>query len=355
MRLRRRGAQLPLIHYVAPMVWAWRAGRARRMARWYDHLMALLPFEPPYFEAGRPFACRYVGHPVVESGADSGDGAGFRRRHAIAPDAKLLAVLPGSRARRGRRAFCRFSARPSNYWRRGIRISLVALPTTENVEADCRAPAAASWRVPAIVLAGGAEKYDAFAASDAALAASGTVALELAMARLPAVVAYRINPLTHALVRRIVKVKYANLVNLVLGPRGRAGIVAGRLHARETRRRRSRLLIDDGRRARGPSRILRRGARHALGYGCILAGRTSGRRRARRDRGHDAAQGKSRMPTTPPASQDFAPHHAARLRSREIARFLYAPPGHEALRKREVPEGRYTLAFVGYGDEAATR
>src|SRR5207253_8254694 len=75
-RLRRHGERLPLIHYVAPMVWAWRPGRARRMARWYDHLLALLPFEPPYFEAVG-LACSYVGHPVIESGADRRDAARF--------------------------------------------------------------------------------------------------------------------------------------------------------------------------------------------------------------------------------------------------------------------------------------
>src|SRR4051794_27018447 len=95
-RLRRHGERLPLIHYVAPMVWAWRPGRARRMARWYDHLLTLLPFEPPYFEAVG-LACSYVGHPVIESGADRGDGAAFRRRHGVPDDAPLLCVLPGSR------------------------------------------------------------------------------------------------------------------------------------------------------------------------------------------------------------------------------------------------------------------
>src|SRR5256886_12498572 len=71
-RLRRHGERLPLIHYVAPMVWAWRGGRARRMARWYDHLLTLLPFDPPYFEAVR-LAARHVRHPVVDSGARHGD------------------------------------------------------------------------------------------------------------------------------------------------------------------------------------------------------------------------------------------------------------------------------------------
>jgi lipid-A-disaccharide synthase len=212
-RLRRQGQRLPLIHYVAPMVWAWRAGRAKRMARWYDHLMALLPFEPPYFTAVG-LSCSYVGHPVVESGADRGDGPAFRHRHGIAPDAPLLAVLPGSR--RGevstllpifKATLARLVAR-----HRGLRI---VVPTTANV-AERVAAEIESWAVPSIVLRGGAEKYDAFAASNAALAASGTVALELAMASLPAVIAYRINPLTHAYVDRVVKVDYANLVNVIL-------------------------------------------------------------------------------------------------------------------------------------------
>jgi lipid-A-disaccharide synthase len=212
-RLRRQGQTLPLIHYVAPMVWAWRAGRAKRMARWYDHVMALLPFEPPYFTAVG-LSCSYVGHPVVESGADRGDGAAFRRRHGIAPDAPLLTLLPGSR--RGevstllpifKDAIARLVSR-----HRGLRI---VLPTTAIVAARVAAEVG-TWEVPSIVLSGSAEKYDAFAASNAALAASGTVALELAMAKLPAVIAYRINPLTHAYVSRVVKVDYANLINVIL-------------------------------------------------------------------------------------------------------------------------------------------
>src|SRR5437660_9239629 len=95
-RLRRHGETLPLIHYVAPMVWAWRGGRARRMARWYDHLLTLLPFEPPYFEKVG-LSCCFVGHPVLESGADRGDGKRFRVAHGLAPDEVLITVLPGSR------------------------------------------------------------------------------------------------------------------------------------------------------------------------------------------------------------------------------------------------------------------
>ena len=213
-RLRKAGNALPMIHYVAPMVWAWRGGRAKRMARWYDHLMALLPFEPPYFTAVG-LSCGYVGHSVVESGADRGDGAGLRRRHAIPNDAPLLAMLPGSRRGEVRTLLPIFAAVAQRIADTHPTLRIV-VPTTPNV-ADAVEAALASWPLPTIVLRGAAEKYDAFAASNAALAASGTVALELAMAKLPSVITYRINPITHAYVDRVVKVDYANLINVVLG------------------------------------------------------------------------------------------------------------------------------------------
>ncbi|MGH6995497.1 MAG: lipid-A-disaccharide synthase, partial [Stellaceae bacterium] len=211
-RLRRAGDTVPLIHYVAPMVWAWRGGRARRMARWYDHLMALLPFEPPYFtKVG--LSCSYVGHPVVELGADKGDGAGFRRRHGIAPSARVIAILPGSRGGEVGRLLPVLRETVALLAQKIPGLAVV-VPATANVAGQVRA-AVAGWTAKTIVV-GNAEKYDAFAASDAALAASGTVALELAVAGIPTVVTYRVNPLTHALVRRVVKVPYANLVNLIL-------------------------------------------------------------------------------------------------------------------------------------------
>ena len=212
-RLRRRGNPIPLIHYVAPMVWAWRGGRARRMARWYDDLMTLLPFEPPYFtKVG--LSCAYVGHPVVESGADMGDGAAFRRRHAVPGDVPLITVLPGSRRGEVSRLLPIFAAAVERVAARHPRLRIV-VPTVETV-ADRVAASVGAWTLPTILLRGPDEKYDAFAASDVALAASGTVALELAMAKLPAVIAYRGNPLTHAYLARVVKVRYANLVNLIL-------------------------------------------------------------------------------------------------------------------------------------------
>ncbi|HXP05115.1 MAG TPA: lipid-A-disaccharide synthase [Stellaceae bacterium] len=212
--LRRRGVRLPLIHYVAPMVWIWRAGRARRIARWYDHLLALLPFEPPYFEAvGLP--CTAVGHPVIESGAGSGDGARFRAEHGIAPDTLLLSVLPGSRGSEVRLLLPMFGATLREV-ERAVGPFRVAVPTVETV-ADRVAAAVRDWPGEPIVLRGDQAKYDAFAASRAALAASGTVALELAMARLPMTVAYRLSRVSELLLVRVFGIDQVNLINLILG------------------------------------------------------------------------------------------------------------------------------------------
>jgi lipid-A-disaccharide synthase len=212
-RLRRQGESLPLIHYVAPMVWAWRAGRARRMARWYDHLMALLPFEPPYFERVG-LACSYVGHPVIDSGADRGDAARFRAQHGLAAHELLVSVLPGSRGGEVRRLLPIFGV-ALGHLKRLIGPFRVAVPTVATVAATV-ADAVRAWPGAPIVVRQPRDKYDAFAASRAALAASGSVALELAMARLPMVVCYRMNPLTEAILDRLVKVRQANLVNLLL-------------------------------------------------------------------------------------------------------------------------------------------
>lgn len=211
--LRRRGETLPLIHYVAPMVWAWRPGRARRMARWYDHLLTLLPFEPPYFERVG-LTATYVGHPVLDSGADRGDGPRFRAIHGIGPEELVIAALPGSRAGEVARLMPIFSAALQ---RLGDSVGpfRVAVPTVANVAGQVEA-GVRSWPGRPVVTRDLAAKYDAFAASRAALAASGTVALELALARLPMAVAYRLNPLTEQLLNRVLNVRQVNLVNLVL-------------------------------------------------------------------------------------------------------------------------------------------
>lgn len=207
------GRGIPLIHFVAPSVWAYAPGRARRVARFLDHILALLPFEPPYFEA-EGLACTCVGHPVVEYGAEAGDGAGFRRRHEIPADCPLIAVLPGSRPSETTRLLPIFAETLGLLADRFPDLRAVA-PTVPTV-ADAVAAAASAWPVPALVTTA-AEKYDAFAASDVALAASGTVSVELAVAGVPHVVAYRLGPLTSMVARRLRRTEFVSIVNLVMG------------------------------------------------------------------------------------------------------------------------------------------
>ncbi|MYE00298.1 MAG: lipid-A-disaccharide synthase, partial [Alphaproteobacteria bacterium] len=190
-RLIAAGCPAARIHYVAPMVWVWAPRRARRMTQLFDHLMTLWPFEPALFER-EGLASTFVGHSLVE--ARAGDGAAFRARHAIAPETTLLAVLPGSRAGEVRRLLPVFRETLERLSADLPGLHL-AVPTVGTVAGRVR-DAVAAWPWPATVTLGEEEKQDALAASRAALGASGTVALELALAEVPQVTAYRLNPAT---------------------------------------------------------------------------------------------------------------------------------------------------------------
>ncbi len=209
---KRIGNKVRLIHYVAPTVWAWRPGRARKIAGFLDHLLAVLPFEPPYFEReGLP--CTFVGHSVVESGADKGDGAAFRAAHNIPAEAPLLAVLPGSRESEISRLLPVFKETVRLLRERNPSLQIV-VPTLPHLISEV-AKEVSAWGTPVHVVENEKDKFDAFAASTAALACSGTVALELALARLPSVIAYKVHPLTYALAKLLIRTKYVNLVNIV--------------------------------------------------------------------------------------------------------------------------------------------
>ena len=208
------GRGIPLVHYVAPSVWAWKPGRARKMAEYLDHVLTLLPFEPPYFTR-HGLAATFVGHPVLESGAADGDGKAFRERHRIPLQAPLICLLPGSRSSEIRRLLPIFKEVRARLMRKHPELRSV-LPTVQHLDREMRA-AIADWPRPPLIIGGEAEKFDAFAAANAALAASGTVGLELAMAATPHVVSYRMNPFSAILARIMVKAEYVHLVNLVLG------------------------------------------------------------------------------------------------------------------------------------------
>ncbi|MFI4989064.1 MAG: lipid-A-disaccharide synthase, partial [Alphaproteobacteria bacterium] len=157
----------------------------------------------------------YVGHSVIEEPADKGDGAAFRQHHGIPPEAPLLAVLPGSRRGEVRRLLPVFTATLARLKEQFPGLHAV-VATVGSVD-DAVAATAAKWPVPTVVVRGVADKYHAFAAATAALAASGTVSLELALARCPMVIAYKANPLTVWIVRHfMIKIRYVTVGNLLL-------------------------------------------------------------------------------------------------------------------------------------------
>ncbi|KAF0119305.1 MAG: lipid-A-disaccharide synthase [Rhodospirillaceae bacterium] len=206
-----RALDLPLaqIHYVAPMVWAWGERRAARMAGSIDHLMTLFPHEPAYFERVGVLAT-WVGHPVIEG--STGDGPAFRHRHAIAETAPVLCVLPGSRQGEVKRLLpvLAETVRRLVLCRPDLR---VVVPTVATV-AETVAAAVRNWPGPPVMVF--ADKYDAFAAADMALAASGTVVLELALAEVPMVVTYTVSPVSAWLFRRLSRVGFVTLINLLV-------------------------------------------------------------------------------------------------------------------------------------------
>lgn len=211
--LKKNECTVPHVHLVAPQVWAWKKGRAKTIHRWVDHLFCLLPNEPQYFtQHGMP--ATFVGHPVVESGANRGDGQAFKERHQIPMDKRVLCLLPGSRANEIKYLLTDFMQVADNLIKENPDL-FVVIPTVETVKDKVEAQTQ-NWATPHLIVTGEKERYDAFAASAAALAASGTVSLELALAGVPHLIAYRMNPLTAALARRVLKIKYVNLLNLLV-------------------------------------------------------------------------------------------------------------------------------------------
>lgn len=235
-KLMKEASNIRTVHYVAPSVWAWRPKRAAKMAKVIDHVLALLPFEPPYMTA-HGMECDFVGHPVTtEVQATDAEAADFRARFGIG-DAPLILALPGSRRGEVTRLADRFGEALAQ---------VVAERPDAKIVLPCAAPVAqlvrdltANWAVQPILLdpseTTAADKRAAFIAADIALAASGTVSLELAAAQTPMVIAYDFNKITWAIMRRMALIDTFTLVNLVsetraipefLGPECRPELIA---------------------------------------------------------------------------------------------------------------------------------
>jgi len=219
-KLVKAKSNIRTVHYVAPTVWAWRAGRAQKMARYIDHVLALFPFEPPLMQAAG-MTCDFVGHPVVaDPVADDAAANAFRAAHGI-DDAPMLLVLPGSRRSEVARLGEVFgeAVEKLTYKRPNLRVVIPAAPAVANdVVAITQ-----NWAFPPIILNPddhmtddfAAQKRAAFRAADVALAASGTVSLELAASATPMVIAYRFNWLSFRIIKAMALIDTVTLVNLV--------------------------------------------------------------------------------------------------------------------------------------------
>jgi lipid-A-disaccharide synthase len=218
-KIRQARPSIPVVDYVSPTVWAWRPGRARRMTAFVDRVLAILPFEPEvHRQLGGP-PCTYVGHPLIERLSVLRSAAG-ERRPIVSGGKPVILILPGSRRSEVSRLTPLF----------GEAIALVAernglpeilLPAVPRLAAEIAARVA-GWKVKPRIVEGEIEKFAAFRRAHAALAASGTVTLELALAGVPMVVAYKLDPLAKLfkpLIRFQMKPPVPSIVlaNLVLG------------------------------------------------------------------------------------------------------------------------------------------
>lgn len=212
-RVRRHLPGLPIVVYVSPTVWAWRPGRARAMAKWCDHVMALLPFEPGSHHALGGPPCTYVGHPLIERVHELRPEPGEAARREAEPP--LLVVLPGSRHAELHHLLPTFGEALALLRERTGPFEAV-LPTLPHlrpvIEAGVR-----RWPVKPLIVDSEAEKLAAFRRARAALAASGTVTLELALAGVPMIAAYRGSAIEAYAARRLIRLHMFILANLVLG------------------------------------------------------------------------------------------------------------------------------------------
>lgn len=212
--LRKLKLGIPQVHYVAPQVWAWKKKRARTMYKYIDCLLTLFPYEPKYFTPHKLDA-RFVGHPVIESEAITADGNAFRKKFNIPENKKIITILPGSRKNEVSRLLPVFMEAAQELLDTDKDFYFV-LPTVKTVSNMVKTELK-NYDLPVLVVENQQDRYGAFRASSAAIAASGTVALELAICDIPHIIAYKVAPLTAFLAKRFLHIQFVNLSNILLG------------------------------------------------------------------------------------------------------------------------------------------
>lgn len=210
--LKKSGYKGQVIKYVAPQVWAMREGRARILAQHVDHVLSLHSFDAPYFERyGLPVT--YVGNPVLETDCNCGDGEGLKKQFKISAQDIVISIFFGSRLSEIQQLAKPF-ADAISLISEAVPNARFISPVSDVIATDVAAAAAQDMRLQKVILLPESRKFDVFAASDVALACSGTVTTQLACAGVPAVVGYRLNPLTYHVARHLYKPAYISIVNI---------------------------------------------------------------------------------------------------------------------------------------------
>ena len=211
--LRKKKTGIPQVHYVAPQVWAWKKKRARTMNKYVDRLLTLLPQEPQYFT---PYGLDtvFVGHPVIESPIVQGDKESFRRKYAIPDDKRIVCILPGSRHNEVSRLLPIFIESAEKLQQQHNDLFFV-IPTVKTVEKRVRRMTK-NCGLSLLIVEGSEDRHNAMCAASAAIAASGTVALELAIAGVPHIIGYKLSALSTVVARLLLHIRYVNLSNILL-------------------------------------------------------------------------------------------------------------------------------------------
>lgn len=225
-RVRKKAPHIPIINYVSPTIWAWRPGRAKKMKPYVDEVLALLPFEPDFHkQLGGP-SCHYVGHPLIEQKQwiENLDIDGFKKQYGLDENKHCLVLLPGSRPNEVQHLMKPFGEVVTKLNQRLGPIEIL-LPTVNHVKAAILS-ASETWPIKPVIITKEQDKFCAFKYAGAALAASGTVTLELALTGTPMVVAYKYDRYLHFL-RPLIKAKMFALANHILGEKAFPELIQG--------------------------------------------------------------------------------------------------------------------------------
>lgn len=227
-KVRKKNKTIPLVHYVAPTVWAWREKRAEKISKFLDHLLTLFPFEPPYFQK-YGLATTFVGHPVVEKKLEENSAKVFREKYNVSENQPILTLLPGSRINEITQLLEVFEGAVYKILTK-IPGALIVIPTLPHLRGMIEEFFKGKGINP-LIIEDEEDKFRCFSASNVAIAASGTVSLELSFMGTPHLVAYRINFFSALLAKFIIKTRYFNIMNIIARRPIVPELLQGRCHA----------------------------------------------------------------------------------------------------------------------------